>query len=516
MKTKSARPSAPASASLSRYRVPIIAACAVIVVAGLAYLYWSQKKAQEYEEAYKKGMASWKSRQFEPALTQLRKAAHADPRDPELWVAIGRVELTLDHADRAREAWEEALRREPEYKPALFERGKEAYCRHLLGCLPPTVDKASGWLPLGLDFAAQKGDDPKRLLADLRAGSAHSTEFLRFAKGAMELLEGKYHDARPSLQAYADENGWDASAIALVGIAGLYGATPDRAEKSLTEALAQRNEKAWRVLRGHARFLQCNDEGARSDYSGAEAEKEAEPLFAKRFPAQGLILWLKSDAGVEVNGTSVTRWSDQSERHQDASPLKPENAPQLAAAAFRGKPAIVFAGGEDELRLPDGFEDFHSGLSAFIVGEPQTEAGEPWSFLFLATASRGAVVVETLLGRRRESDQIVYASEDVNSGRNPFVAGIAPAKGFDVFSVVHEPTETARLYKRGQPAGSGTLLLPRKVLRTRNRIGVGLKGQVAEILLYNRSLSELERLGVEAYLKVRYFPDAAAAPAEKR
>jgi hypothetical protein len=48
-------------------------------------------------------------------------------------------------------------------------------------------------------------------------------------------------------------------------------------------------------------------------------------------------------------------------------------------------------------------------------------------------------------------------------------------------------------------------------------VGAGLKGHVAEVLLYNRSLSELERLGVEAYLKDRYFPEAAAAPPpEKR
>jgi hypothetical protein len=59
---------------------------------------------------------------------------------------------------------------------------------------------------------------------------------------------------------------------------------------------------------------------------------------------------------------------------------------------------------------------------------------------------------------------------------------------------------------------------PRKTLRTINRVGAGLKGQLAEVLLYNRSLSELERLGVEAYLKDRYFPDGAAvAPStEKR
>ena len=63
----------------------------------------------------------------------------------------------------------------------------------------------------------------------------------------------------------------------------------------------------------------------------------------------------------------------------------------------------------------------------------------------------------------------------------------------------------------------GTLLLPRKIVRTRNRLGPGLKGHVAEIVLYNRSLSEMERLGVEAHLKDRYFPEAPSGekPREK-
>jgi hypothetical protein len=64
---------------------------------------------------------------------------------------------------------------------------------------------------------------------------------------------------------------------------------------------------------------------------------------------------------------------------------------------------------------------------------------------------------------------------------------------------------------------TGTVLLPRKTLRTINRVGTGLKGHLAEILLYKRNLSELERLGVEAYLHDRHFPDGAVPPPpEKR
>jgi len=60
--------------------------------------------------------------------------------------------------------------------------------------------------------------------------------------------------------------------------------------------------------------------------------------------------------------------------------------------------------------------------------------------------------------------------------------------------------------------------VPKKRLRTQNRIGAGYKGHIAELVLYNRSLSELERLGVDAYLKSRYYPDSTtgAPPEPKR
>jgi tetratricopeptide (TPR) repeat protein len=484
-------------------------------------LIWSQKKAQEYDEAFRKGLALWNKREAERALVEWRKAAQADPRDPGLWVLIGRAELMSVHADRAQEAWEEALRREPGYKPALFERGKEALGRHVARRLPPPLDASTGWVPLGLESPAHLeggAEEIHRIQADLRAGAADGPEFLRFARGAFHLLEGRFREAQPNIQAYSDANGWDAGALALLGIAGHYGGLSKRAEQALSEALALQKEKLWLKVRAETRYLQGNYEGARADYREAGVEKEAEPLFARRFPSQGLILWLKADAGLETAGSSVSRWVDQSNGHNDATVKERSAGPQVSASAIHGRPAVLFSGKDDDLRLPDGFEDFSAGLSVFVVGEAMTEPSDAWSFVYLATAATGAGHIEVFLGRRRESEQIVYSVEDLKFQMRPFVEGMAPARGFEVISAVQDPSQSVRLYKRGQPLASGTLLLPPKTLRTRNRVGAGLKGQLAEILLYKRSLSELERLGVEAYLNDRYFPLGAAVPpsSEKR
>ena len=64
--------------SLTRYRGLIIAGVAVLLLGGIAFLFWSQKKAQEFDETFKRGMASWTQRQPERALAEWRKAAQAD------------------------------------------------------------------------------------------------------------------------------------------------------------------------------------------------------------------------------------------------------------------------------------------------------------------------------------------------------------------------------------------------------------------------------------------------------
>jgi tetratricopeptide (TPR) repeat protein len=497
--------------TLHRYRRWILVAAGLLLAGGAGYLYWSQEKAKQYREAFQKGMALWNKGEAERAATQLRKAAQIDPRDPDLWVMIGRSELVSGHLDRAPDAWEEALRREPGYKPALFERAKEALVRHITRRIPPPRDGKSGWLPLGLEAAArvEGGEaEAQRILSDLRDASGDSPAFAKFARGAIHLVDGHYREAQPGFQGYAELTGWDATGFALAGIAGHYGGLSERADRSLSEALTRRPEKEWIRVRAEARYLAGNSAGAREDYREAGLEKEAEPLFAHRLPAQGLILWLRADAGVDVTGSTVTRWQDQSDGKHDAAPRDPAQGPQLSPSAFRGRPAILFSGKDDELRLPDGFEDFSAGLSLFVVGEPMMDSAEEWSFILLGTPARGSARLEVTIGRRRETPNVVYAAEDLKTQPRPYVPGVPPTKDFEGFSAIHEPSGEARLYKRGVPVETATLILPRKVLRVRNRLGSGFKGRLAEVVLYNRSLSELERLGVEAYLQERYFPPA--------
>lgn len=497
---------------MTRHKTKIIVGCVLIVVVGSAWMYWAMHQAALYEEAHSKGMAAWEKRDAEHAIPELRKAVKIDDRDPDVGLTIGRAELFSNHPDKALEAWAAVLKRVPDFKPALFERGKEAFYRHVAGRIPAPVDKATGWLSLAPGPGA--ADEISKIWADLKPGAYHSQEFLSFAKGANEFLEGRYKDAAVSFKAYSDKNDWDAWAIALVGISNHYAALSNRVETPITAALALKFDKGWVKIRADAKYLQGNYAGAKEDYKAADLEQDAAPLFTQRIPMKGIVLWLKADAGVELSGDAVAKWADQSGGKRDAAPKEAAGGPKVSANAIKGLPAIQFAGGLDELRLPDGFEEFAAGLSMIVVGEPAGQVGETWSFVSLATGQAGALPIEACIGGRRESDAIVFAVEDFKSASPPWIVGPA-VKGFECLEAVQEPTGAVRLYQRGQPVANGKLTLPSKMIRTRNRVGTGFKGRLAEVLIYNRSLTDLERLGVEAYLNDRYFPKAAAAP-EKR
>ena len=58
----------------------------------------------------------------------------------------------------------------------------------------------------------------------------------------------------------------------------------------------------------------------------------------------GLHLWLKADAGVTLNGSTVSKWADQSGNGNDAIQLALPRQPLLVKDGLNGKPTIRFDG----------------------------------------------------------------------------------------------------------------------------------------------------------------------------
>jgi hypothetical protein len=237
-------------------------------------------------------------------------------------------------------------------------------------------------------------------------------------------------------------------------------------------------------------------------------------------PMSGLQLWLRADAGTKMNGQTVAAWLDQSMTGNTAVQDKPAAQPLLVANALGGRPALRFDGNDDCFVLPDGFSDFRLGLTAFVVVRPA--AGGAWSrFIDLDV---GPACDNIVFGRKDAPDKLgfwVYANSQTK-GKVEAAGAVLPDQ-VQTFCALMNPMGHVTLYKNGTALATGDTTMPKSTTRKPNGIaksnaGGGepnFKGDLFELLLYNRGLSETERAYVESYLNAKYL-DAATPPANLR
>ena len=124
----------------------------------------------------------------------------------------------------------------------------------------------------------------------------------------------------------------------------------------------------------------------------AEDATEAGPA---PIPTEGLLLWLRADAGVTAGQDAiVTGWANQSPSHFDAWQSVLGKQPQWSSGAASDRAAVIFDE-DDYLSLPAGFTDFSLGISVFAVAQIANTA--PCADVL--ALSNGAEVDDIALGR---------------------------------------------------------------------------------------------------------------------
>jgi ferric-dicitrate binding protein FerR (iron transport regulator) len=259
--------------------------------------------------------------------------------------------------------------------------------------------------------------------------------------------------------------------------------------------------------------------------AGSPGEAMSKPgVGLWKAPPAGLQLWLRADAGLKLNGNSVAAWGDLSAAGNSAVQDKPASQPGFVAYALSGHPALRFDGVDDSLMLPDGFADFRAGLTAFVVVRPA--AGRAWArFIDLDV---GPACDNIVFGQKDAPDKLGFWVYNNSQTRGKVEApGAVIAGELQSFCALLAPTGRVTLYRNGTALAAGDTSTPRSTARKPNMIGKSnsgggdpfFKGDLFEILLYNRALSEAERVYIESYLNAKYLdpttPPASLRPAEK-
>lgn len=228
-------------------------------------------------------------------------------------------------------------------------------------------------------------------------------------------------------------------------------------------------------------------------------------------PKNGMMLWLANDKGVVLNGQAVAAWEDESGNGNDAVQSKPANQPMIVNGN-NGQKALHFDGKASFLTIANLPVDGLSGMSVFIVSANTidmssrvTNAGAESSLLYWPeTAWWGS----TFFGAFQTSSHFRFGTTQVNN--NPAYSMCTTRGGsFGLGEWIHNGTSDT-MYLNGQNiatfggkqpaiAGVGNVAF----------LGQGYQntffpGDVSEVIVYNRALTNAERITIEQYLSAKY------------
>ncbi|HXK20022.1 MAG TPA: hypothetical protein VNG33_19560 [Polyangiaceae bacterium] len=219
-------------------------------------------------------------------------------------------------------------------------------------------------------------------------------------------------------------------------------------------------------------------------------------------PVDGLELWFRADEGVTQNAGVVSTWKDLSGKHCDALQTVLNVRPKLVADALAGKPALVFDGTDDFLKLPTLDIDFTSGLSVFVVAQqPSVSTCEGYF-----EASNGSEIDDIHFGFWQGS--LLFEVDDnwINDTNYPALLN-AP----QVAVVIQDAQAFAHVRSNSNDVGSGSVNLAPQLARAQAFLGKSLygdcttfEGAMGEVLVYSRPVSDEELLQIEGYLQDKW------------
>ncbi|MEY2564930.1 MAG: large repetitive protein [Verrucomicrobiota bacterium] len=213
-------------------------------------------------------------------------------------------------------------------------------------------------------------------------------------------------------------------------------------------------------------------------------------------PASGLQLWLRADTGVSLNGpTSVSQWLDQS-ANLFALQGSGSQQPQLIANAVNGKPVLRFDGGANILQTAGAADIFKSSASWTVI--LVTQPG--------ATQQTYANILD------HQHDSLSFVMEQNGGNANQYWIGddlVALDSTRTQMLASVRTASTQRDYMNGMKFADLSVNPFSPQVR---RFGVGgwlnggrfYNGDIAEVIIYNRALTDSERAGIENLLNSRY------------
>jgi hypothetical protein len=244
-------------------------------------------------------------------------------------------------------------------------------------------------------------------------------------------------------------------------------------------------------------------------------------------PVEGLGLWLSADEGVSTTNGRISAWADQSPNGRSATQATSGARPALLTNRINGLPVARFDGVDDFMRFSYPINGLR-GMTIIMVSANNTATSTSndarrAAIFWNETGYWGATqlspyqdAVQARFGTGQSGNNMVFTRRDSIRGAYTLTAARHDG-GTDMLFVDGKAvlTETGKLNTIARTQDTGQL-------------GRGyndntyFSGDIAEVLVYSRALSDQELRTVHSYLLAKYFPgrpplppaDAGTAPTE--
>ncbi len=218
----------------------------------------------------------------------------------------------------------------------------------------------------------------------------------------------------------------------------------------------------------------------------------------------GLKIWLSSDTLVNQSGGAVAQWGDLSGNNNSAIQPVSLNQPLVISNVINGKPVLEFNGSNSFMLMPSGLLDNLSSLSIFaLVKLKESKNGG----IFGSNAGYLNLELTSQLNGGLRIQK--------NSGSNYVVDRDLLTLNNWAFISINGINSASQVWKNGTDittsAGNAQLPVSPGIQQALGRYASSFgsfyaKFQIAEFIIYDKSLSKIDRERVENYLRLKYSP----------
>jgi len=206
-------------------------------------------------------------------------------------------------------------------------------------------------------------------------------------------------------------------------------------------------------------------------------------------------VWFRADDGVVESGGAVSRWLDRSGRGDDAVMGDPSREPSLVSNALNGLPVLHFSGAES-LYLSTPFSAVT--FSVFVVGRNSNPTEYHSTFL----GPGGNTPNNQLRWESGSSILIVGLGNDLPET----TVSIGSTRTYHVLGVRYDGQQLS-VTRNARPMGTAQFFTTGPWIL--GQVGAWfssdfMQGDLAEVVLYDRALTEAEFSGTSAQLSKKY------------